>query len=312
MRKTKLNYFELYKNSARDNEAAWLNDTPFISYGIVASVVDINTVVALPLANTDGFGQPVTLTLLHPSSALFESSVRPQEGDRVLMFALDIKAAGMFNSSEPVVDKNAVRRGIFSGVGVLLSTFKGLAATTVKHSQEAGGPAARLETAAAVAMLFGRTLTAVFDSINGNEELIRLAFGPLSPLLMEHRAATERKHGFDEDADCNEITVPAPVSERYSVKAPITKDIQGPQTVVIGIDAEGEATEAPVDVTIGENADVTVTSASGITLRFNKAVVWETADSQTWKIDGDLTLEVGGKVRIESAGCVINDVLEVK
>jgi hypothetical protein len=307
-----LNYFELHKNTAQSNELSWLNSSPFMAYGIVRQVVDINTVVAVPAVNTNGFSQPVTVTLLHASSALFESAVEPLVGDRILILSLDLKTPGMFNSEEPVTDRNASSRGFFSCVGILLSTFKGLSETTVLQEREGERGLAKLESAAAISLLLGRALTAVFDSVSGSEELTRLVFGELSPLLMEHQAAVSRRYGFDEDADGKEITVPAPVTEQYSAEAPIRRDIQGPQTVSIGVDAEGNATEAPVSVTVGENADITVDSESGLKLHFAKAMVFETDEGQTWKIAGDLELEVSGKVNITSAGCVINNVLEVR
>jgi hypothetical protein len=347
----KLDNFELFKNTAETNRQDWLNNAMFVSYGIVAQVIDINTVVALPAANVNGFSQPVTLTLLRPSSALFESSVEPLVGDKVLVLSLDLKAPGMFTSDKPVTDKNAARRGIFSGVGVLLSVFRGLSATTVSHEKEGDDFRLRLESAATLYLQFGRALSAVFEALGDKEEPLRLFFGKLSPLFMEHNAAVERRHGFDVDADGKEIAVPAPateaysskspvtadyraaverkhgfdldeegeevavpapVTETYSEKAPIKKDIRGPQTVKIGLDAEDNATEAPLDVTVGENADISVASASGLTLHFDKAVAFETKEGQTWNIDGDLDITVGGKVSIHSSGCVINDVLEVK
>jgi hypothetical protein len=346
-----LNYFELFKNTQQSNELAWLDGALFMAHGIVVRVVDINTVVAVPSVNTGGLSQPVTATLLHASSALFESAVEPQVGDRILILSLDRKAPEMFDSEKPVVNKNAAGRGLFSCVGVLLSTFKGLSTTTVLHDREGENDLLKLESAAVVSMLLGRALTVVFDSVSGSEELVKLVFGKLSPLLEERRAAVTKRHGFDEDAEGKEITVPAPVveqysaeapltadyraevkrqhgfaldedgnetavpapvTERYSAEAPITRSIQGPQTIVVGIDAEGSATEASVDVTIGENAGIALNSKAGLELHFDKAVLFETKDGQTLNIGGDLTIEVGGKVNITSAGCTINNVLEVK
>jgi hypothetical protein len=346
-----LNYFELYKNTQQSNELSWLDSSPFAAYGIVARVIDINTVIVVPAVNTDGFSQPVTVTLLRESSALFESAVEPQVGDRALILSLDRKAPGMFNSDGPITDRNAASRGPFSGVGILLSTFKGLATTTALHDREGERDLVKLESAAVVSLLLTRALAAVFDSVGGDEELVKLAFGRLSPLLMEHRAAVTRRHGFDEDgegaetpvpapvteqysaaaplkaehqaavsrsygfaldADGNETTVPAPTTERHSVEAPLTRDTQGAQTISVGIDAEGNDTEAPVEVAMGANADINLRSKSGLTLHFDKAMVFETNDGQTWTIAGDLTIKVGGKVNITSAGCTINNILEVK
>jgi hypothetical protein len=307
-----LDYFEIHKDTGLSNDLAWLNSSPFIAHGIVVQVIDIRTVTAVPAVNTNGFSQPVTVTLLCPSSTLLESAVEPQVGDRLLLISLDLKAPGMFDGDRPITDRNAASRGIFSCVGVLLSTFKGLATTTVSHDREGDDDLLKLESAAIISLLLSRALTAAFDSISGNEELVKLAFGKLSPLLTEHRAAVTRRHGFDEDAEGAEITVPAPVTEQYSVEAPITKSVQGAQTITLGLDAEGNATEAPVTVTMGEKAGVTLTSASGLSLHFDQATLFETDDGHTMQVGGDLTIEVGGKVNITSAGLTINNVLEVK
>jgi hypothetical protein len=312
MSSTPLDYFEAYKNNGQTNELDWLNKSIFASYGIVVDVIDINTVVAVSAADDTKFVQPVTLTLLRPSSALFERATEPVVGDRVIMLPLSVKALGMFDSDKPVVDKNAAAPGVFSSVGILLSTFKGASATTVLHGREDENYVTRLESAAVVSLLLGRALKAVFNSISGDEELVKLVFGGLSPLLVEHRAAVDRNYGFDADAEGKETTVPAPVTERYSVDAPVKKSFQGPLAIEAGIDGEGNPTEAPINVSIGEKSDITLSSASGMTLSFDKAVSIATQEGFEWTIAGDLTIKVDGKVNIESAGCLINNVLEVK
>jgi hypothetical protein len=323
-----LNYHEIYKNTPQSNELSWRNSAPLMALGIVVRVIDINTVVAVPAVNTAGFSQPVTVTLLHVSSALAESAVEPQAGDRVLLLSLDLKTSGMFHSDKPITDRNAASRGFFSCVGVMLSVFKGLAATTVLHEREGDDDLVKLESAAILSLLLGRALTVVFESISGNAELIKLAFGKLSPLLMEHGAAVTRRHGFDEDGDGNEIAVPAPVTEQYSVEAPltaehqaavsrrygfakdadgnetvvaapvterhseespITRDIQGAQTITVGVDADGNATEAPVEVTLGEKAGVTLTTEAPV-----EATLGE-------KADVTLTSKAGLKLSFEKA-----------
>jgi hypothetical protein len=249
-----------------------------------------------------------------------ENAVEPQLGDRVLLFGLNLKALGMFNSDRPITDKGAARYNGFSCVGVLLSTFKGLASTRIRSDREGDDDILNIATEALVTALFGRSFRAIFDSISGNEELIRLVFGKLSPLEQRHLAAVDRKYGFSEDADGKEVSVPAPVTETHSVDSPLTKNIQGPLNVTVGIDNEGNSSEAPVTVRFGENSDIDLSSASGLTLYFEKAVLFETAEGFGLKLggdasletDGDLTIKAGGKVNIESGGLTINNVLEVK
>jgi hypothetical protein len=86
----------------------------------------------------------------------------------------------------------------------------------------------------------------------------------------------------------------------------------GPQTVSIGKNAGGDALDAPMDVTVGGNSDISLSSESGLTLHFDKAVAFSTAAGYDLSVDGDLTISVQGKVNIQSAGCKINNILEVK
>jgi hypothetical protein len=93
------------------------------------------------------------------------------------------------------------------------------------------------------------------------------------------------------------------------------KDLQlylGPQRVSIGEDVEGSALDAPVEVAVGENSDIGLSSKSGLNLHFDKAVMVSTKEGYTMSVDGDLSIDVGGKVNINSSGCTINNVLEVK
>jgi hypothetical protein len=349
--KAGFDWLDVFKSTEQSNALGWLNEKMLVWYGNVVQVIDMNTVVVVPAVNAEGFDEPATVTLLHVSSVLFESAVEPQVGDRALVFALNKKTPGMFDSAEPIVDPNARRHGAFSGVGLLLSTRKGASSTTVMHDREGPNDLVSLESDAVLSLLLGRALSLVFGASGGAEELVRLVFGARSPLESVHRAAASREHGFDRDADGKEIAVPAPVAERYSAaapiardiqgaqtlsvgfgvdadgneqateapveerygaKAPITRSVQGAQTITVGIDAEGGATEAPIEAKIGEKAGISLTSASGATLHFDKAVVVKLGEGFEWKIAGDLAVTVDGKVSISSAGCVINNVLEVK
>jgi hypothetical protein len=242
---------------------------------------------------------------------------------------------------------------------VLLSTFKGRAATTARHRLEDGSARLDVSSSAVVSASLSRKLTAVFDSLTDLDEPVRLFFGrrsPLlqslrssseirrgfdtdengkeiavpapatelynteSPLLQDFRAAVERRHGFAPDENGEEVSVPAPVTETHSKDSPVSKSFQGPLDVSVGIDAEGNPTEAPVTARLGEKADVDFSSDSGLTIHFEKAVLFETAEGFSLKLggslsietDGDMKVKAGGKIDIESAGLTVNKVLEVK
>jgi hypothetical protein len=120
--------------------------------------------------------------------------------------------------------------------------------------------------------------------------------------------------GNDESGDAEEER-DAPVNETYGSKSPITKDIRGPQNYKIGIGKDGD-TEAPVSIEIGEKADVTLTSKSGLTAKFKKALdlLFEGAlqlvskKAVTIKSDSSELLEIGNAVA--TLGAMVDELLQ--
>jgi hypothetical protein len=107
----------------------------------------------------------------------------------------------------------------------------------------------------------------------------------------------------------------APVNETYGSKSPITKDIRGPQTYKIGIGKDGD-TDAPVDMTLGEKADVTMTSKSGLTAKFKKVFDLLSEDMMklvsneaiTLKSESSELLEIGNA--IATLGAMVDELLQ--
>jgi hypothetical protein len=93
----------------------------------------------------------------------------------------------------------------------------------------------------------------------------------------------------------------AAVNETYGTKAPITKDIRGSVTYKIGTGKDG-ATEAPVNIDLDEKSDVTITSKSGLTMSFEKAVLIQSDDTFKLKITGAVTLQSDDKIVLDAAG----------
>jgi hypothetical protein len=272
-----MNAFELSKDSAESNVLAWLNDTPFVSYGIVRRVIDTQTVVVEQAVRDTASPDLWTVALLTPSSRLYEMSIIPEEGDLVLLLSLQKYNPAMFDipvqrfeayNEWAIFDPDATGYTKFSGVGILLSTPKGAASTTVKHSTSEGSAILALDTVAHVAASFMKQVNAIFDSLpeddnTKKERLVSLLFCEASPFLMQHWARVNREHGFWEDSDGTLTEVDATVSEKYSEYAPIMKNIQGTQTYKIGIDDTGADTDAAVSIEMGSNVPVTLTWRSG-------------------------------------------------
>ena len=111
------------------------------------------------------------------------------------------------------------------------------------------------------------------------------------------------------DPEGQPVETDAPIVEVVHGKAPIYKDIRSPQTYRIGIgNAESgddaEQRDAPVNVELGENAPITLTSASGATLHFDKPVSIDGKKTYDLHFDGKVTIVSGAQVTI-SAGAKI-------
>jgi hypothetical protein len=375
--------FQLFKNNPRSNANTRLHETPFISYGRVIKVIDIQTVVVETIVQTSLSKEVYTVTLINLSSALLEISDYPKLGDTVLLLFLQRYDPRMF--VQPTVNNpNATGYNRFSGVGVLMSTARHFANTVLSFYEESGKPIAELTSNAEAYAAFNNLTTitfcrAVFDS--DDEALVTILFGKGRPLIQKFLSRIERSHGFwwdnedgweEMDASITEeysryapiardiqgaqttsvglgkdkhgdagkpveteapiaetvhgkapitrdIRSPqttivgignaesedaeeerdAPVNETYGSKSPITKDIRGPQTYKVGIGKDGD-TEAPVAVELGGKADVTLTSKSGLTVKFKKAVLVESEDAYDLVITGPITFHSDGKIVVEA------------
>jgi hypothetical protein len=265
--------FQLFKNTDRTNTNAWLHSVPLIDFGRVIKVIDMQTVVVEAAVQTSLAKETYTVTLLSLSSALLELSDEPKVGDTVLLLFLRKHHPLMF-MSEPITDRDATGYNKFSGVGVLMAAAKNAAHTLISCYDDNGKAVTDITSDAEVygtcnnlvAIEFCR---AVFNS--QDEQAISLIFGAGRPLVEKHLARVEREYGFWKDPEGALVALDASVTERYSLYAPITKDIQGAQTYTVGVGEDGD-TEAPVSVTLGESADVTITSKSALTAEFDKTV----------------------------------------
>jgi hypothetical protein len=255
--------FQLFKNTNRTNTNAWLHNVPLIDFGRVIKVIDAQTVVAEAIVQTSLSRETYTVTLLNLSSALLEVSDEPRLGDTVLLLFLRKRHPLMF-IKEYINDPNAAGYNKFSGVGVLMSIAKKAAHTIISCYDDDGKPATDITSDAELYGTFHNLATiefcrAVFDS--EDERLISIIFGAGRPLVEKHLARVKREYGFWKDPENELIAMDASVTERYSKYAPITQDIQGEQTIKVGLgtDKDGNPveTEAPITETIHGKSPIT-------------------------------------------------------
>ena len=257
------NAFQLTKNNPRTNGVSALHDTPIISYGRVIEVVDIQTVIVESVIQASLSKEVYTVTLLSLSSALLEISDYPKLGDTVLLLFLQRHDPRMF-IQETVNNANAAGYNKFSGVGILMSAAKNAANTVIAHYEDGGKPVMDITSNSEIYGAFNNLMTltfcrAVFDS--EDEALINLLFGEGRPLIEQHLSRVERLHGFWKDPEKELIELDASVTEKYSIYAPITKNIQGAQTTDAGLGLDKDdapiETDAPIVETVHGKAPIT-------------------------------------------------------
>ena len=267
-----LSAFQLLKNSDRSNLNSRLHGTPLISYAGVVRVIDIQTVICEPVVQTSLSREVYTVTLLNLSSALLELNAYLRPGDTVLLLFLQRYDPRMF-VKETVNNPNAVGYNQCSGVGVLMSTVKGLADTVFRCSGEPGASVVELTSQAAWSGAFNASMAvtfcrAVYDS--EDERLINFVFGEGRPYREEHLAPTERLYGFWKNLENEWVELNAAVTEKYSPFAPVTRDVQGTQTVSVGLSTDKDGNPVETGASIRE----TVHGKSPITRSIRSPQTW--------------------------------------
>jgi len=270
--------WEMAKHSERANGISEILETPIVKYGRIIKVIDVETVIAESVVRTSLAREVYTVTLLNFSSALFEASVDPRVGDAVLLLFLQYHDPRMFHE-EFVENDNATGYNCFSGVGILMSTVKGLADTVIRFQKDGELSAVNILTSSrfsatansAFSLMFCR---AVVDS--DDEALISVVFGDGRPF-----------------------------QATFLPSAPIALDMQSSQDIKIGFDWENNDTHAPMSVVLGGDAEINVDSASGKTESYEKPVSLE-AKSLSFKSEQKITIEGSN----ESLGAVLSDFIQ--
>ncbi len=297
---SQLDAVDLLKNNQQSNDEEWLKETEIVSYGVVTQVISSSLVQVQQIVRLGLSKKFMTVPLLSTGSSLLEESAEPVVGDLVLLLFLDRYSRNMFDSPVPrhdvngdwgLKDEKAVGYNKFSGVGILLAPARGFAETVVRHYLDGGDPAVMFRSRAKWDMIFAREMTVLFDALPSGDglidRLVQMTFGQHSPHLVEHWAKVTRRYGFAVLPDLSLETVDAAVLEEYSEMAPITKNIQGTQDITVGkgTDPAGDPdgsevdTHAPVNITLGADAEINIVSESGLIMTFEGPITIHSADT---------------------------------
>jgi hypothetical protein len=360
-----IDYFESAKGSMESAFVNMMKRMKIVSYGVVLEVIDVQTVRVAETVRTGVSERSYFATVLTPSSTLFESVTAPQPGDLVLLLFPQKWNPAMFGlHREPldavVYDEKAEGYNSGAAVAVLLSPPKGHSSVTARFGGTPEAPEMTLAVLAEVYARFGKAVSAFFDG--EDEAPISLLLGKSRPLLTDYRGTVRRRHGFIVDTVKKTlIKTDSAVAEEYSIYAPITRSIQGPQTLDVGLgtdpggDPEGRPVEtkapitetvhgkspvlkdirspltvkvglgnaesgsaseprnAPVDVKLGEKSPITLSSASGMTLHFDKAVSIDGKETCDLDFIGKITVKGGAQITLEAGAKIFigNDVQNI-
>jgi hypothetical protein len=152
------------------------------------------------------------------------------------------------------------------------------------------------------------------DSENELVELdaaVKKRYSKYSPITRDIQGTQVTDVGLGRDKDDKPIETEAPSTEIIHGKAPVTKIIRSPQNIIIGIgnaetEDEQEQRDAPLNIELGEKADITLLSRSGRKEEFDKEV--------SLKSKENITLETGEKVEVknatESLGAILSDFIQ--
>ena len=249
--------WERVKHTPQSFFRNWLHATKLISFARIKEVYDVQTVLVEEVVQTSASLSLYIVTLLSPSSSLFEHTVEPQVGDAVLLLFLQNYDGAMFDlHSEPLYKPEATGYNHWSGVGIHLCPLKGMSATTVWH--EAGEVA--INSLQPFFIQLRDALNLTFSGCGDMvEKTIALLFDGSRPFTEEHWARVLRKYG----TDGSDAPLDASVREEYSEKAPLTIDSKAPIT----IKSKDYSLEIDGPVTIESSEAITITSNEAITIK---------------------------------------------
>lgn len=218
--------FEANKENSRTSEMVWLRQLPIVTYGYVANVIDERTVKVVPVVqDTSSFVRTLDVTLLNLSSSLMEIHVQPQVKDLVMLFSLNSFDAGMFDpitlrpeGSEVLVNTANNGYSVNSMVGILMTTFRAVAAVQLTLSMDEGNPLATLDFGAKTNVSSAGSFNFTLSSRDGKEHPVHVTINEKRPAKFTQRSSLHIRAGYGGAAD--DVHVDAPTIVERGKKAP--------------------------------------------------------------------------------------------
>jgi len=310
--------FEALKNNDRTNQRRWLRELPIVSYGYITEIIDSVNVRVVPIIQgTKNYTLTYDVALVGLSSALFEANVEPQLDDLVLLFSLNKFHPRMFTAlrdvmegEEVIISQNTNGYSVHSMIGILISTFKSVSAIQANTTREDGDVIMNLRISAKTFAHLPESLSVTFDEAE-EETPVYIAYEKNRPYKVLHSAAQEVVAGWAgalEDPD--DDMVDAPLSMHRSNKAPVDLKLEGATDILIG--GEDGDRDAPVNIKLGESADINIESDSGIKMAFKKAfeLIFEGALELVSKASIDLLVQGSGKLTIGNDTATLKDIFD--
>lgn len=260
---------ELLKHTSETNQAAWIRQIDFTSYGVVVGVMGNGVVKVQQIIRRAAAKKYFTVPLVCLSDRHREDTSDPAIGDLVLVLALNSFSRPIFDDALAryattgdygYQDTAATMYSGFSAIGILLAPFKGKAFTTIRRWLDGDVPNVTESTSAKVSKVFRRELSLAFDAVPDAggfvDRVIRMTFGKNSPLSIESWAKITLLMG--EDADI-EVTSQAGANISFQ------------QAVVLQVGETFNLTVAG-KLTVSSDDAIEVMSTASALLKFGNAV----------------------------------------
>jgi hypothetical protein len=220
----------------------------------------------------------------------------------------------MFVAENAIKNRDATGYNKFSGIGILMSTVKGFARTTISCYENGDKPRLAINSDADASLSINNRVGITFCRLvatSSDESIISITFGEGRPLMEQFLSSVLREYGFWKTLEGEWQELNAPVCETYSIYAPIFRDIQGAQSVKTGLgtDKDGNLVEtaAPITEIIHGKAPInkdirspqTVTIGIGNDESGDEAEQREAAIDVTMGEKADITLASRSGVNLE-------------
>lgn len=272
-----LDAFEMAKSNKENMVLDWARSMKIVSYGVVRKVLDdTNVRCAYTVQQSDLTEQQVDVSLLNISSSLFNMSIKPLEGDQVLILGLDAWSDKVVTGGVEQVKGGTQGYNGQSCVGILMRTVKMGSAFCASFSGDNETPTLDLTLGGQTSFMQSDDMSVAFTSPDGAEHPLNVDVMENRPYKLRMMSKSDKTYGAD-------------------------------VLLTIGKDAAGETIAASVSIELDEQSDITLTSKSGASVSFDKDFEMTVKGKTTLNIKGDVELKTDGNATIKAKGDVTVD-----